>query len=92
MDKGKLTQRQRRAYSYAAIATAIYVSKMITIGPIDLDDYDYRSAKLIEFRTVLSLGKQIKSDALETFWPRLLYKARPSLDGCYILLSVIKLC
>jgi len=27
-----LTQRQRRAYSYAAIATAIYVSKMITIA------------------------------------------------------------
>ena len=57
MDKGKLTQRQRRAYSYAAIATAIYVSKMITIGPIDLDDYDYRSAKLIEFRAVLELDQ-----------------------------------
>ena len=42
-------------------------------------------------RRKTSLRKQIKSDALETFWPRLLYKARPSLDGCYILLSVIKL-
>jgi hypothetical protein len=40
-------------------------------------------------RRKTSLRKQIKSDALETFWPRLLYKARPSLDGCYKLLSVI---
>jgi hypothetical protein len=32
MGEGKLTQRQRRAYSYAAIATAIYISKMIPIG------------------------------------------------------------
>ena len=57
MGEGKLTQRQRRAYSYAAMATTIYVSKMIPIGPIDLDDYDYRSAKLIEFRTVLNLDQ-----------------------------------
>ena len=57
MGEGKLTQRQRRAYSYAAIATAIYVSKMIPIGPIDLADYDYRSEKLIEFRAVLNLGQ-----------------------------------
>jgi len=57
MGEGKLTQRQRQAYSYAAIATAIYISKMIPIGPIDLADYDYRSEKLIEFRAVLNLDQ-----------------------------------
>ena len=57
MGEGKLAQRQRRAYSYAAVATAIYVSKVIPIGPIDLHGYDYRSAKLIEFRAVLDLDQ-----------------------------------
>ena len=41
MGEGKLAQRQHRAYSYAAVATAIHVSKVIPIGPIDLHGYDY---------------------------------------------------
>ncbi len=57
MVEGKLTQRQRRAYSYAAVATAIHVSKVISIGPIDLHGDDYRSAKLVEFRAVLDLDQ-----------------------------------
>ena len=32
MGEDKLAQRQRRAYSYAAVATAIHVSKVIPIG------------------------------------------------------------
>src|ERR1700730_10697150 len=55
--EGKWAQRQRRAYAYAAVAAAIHVSKVIPIGPIDLDGYDYRSAKLIEFRAMLDLDQ-----------------------------------